>query len=155
MAVSQSTTVCSSSNHDNDDGTALTDRNFISILAGSLGSSSSSATSISWVTNHIGPTDIAQDQTQPAVQPRVDLKKSFFGKAQCSFQYELHPWLEYSVSHDAAFCYACRLFHSNAEVTFTSTGYQDWKHALGIRGVFNLHCTSKIQQEAMLNWAEY
>ena len=110
------------------------------------------------MTNHISPSDIAQNQTQPPVQPLVDFQKSNFGKVQCSFQkrwYNLHPWLEYSVSRDAAFCYACRLFHSNAEATFTSTGYRDWKHALGTRGVFNLHCTSKIHQEAMLNWAEY
>lgn len=102
-----------------------------------------------------GPSDIAQEQQQPPVQPEMDFRKSCFGKAQRSFQrrwYELHPWLEYSVSLDAAFCYACRLFHNNAEVTFTSSGYRDWKHALG---VFKIHCNSKTHQEAMLNWAEY
>ena len=34
--------------------------------------------------------------------------------------------------------------------TFTTVGYRDWKHALGIRGVFTLHGKSKVHEEAML-----
>lgn len=59
------------------------------------------------------------------------------------------------MSRDAAYCYCCRLFHNNPESTFTTTGYQDWKHAMGSKGVFNLHSSSEVHQEAMLNWAEY
>ena len=58
--------------------------------------------------------DIATSTSSPPCQP-VGITfpvTYFFGKAR-SFNpdwFKLYPWLEYSVSKDAAFCYACRLF---------------------------------------------
>ena len=39
------------------------------------------------------------------------------------------PWLEYSVSKDAAFCFPCYLFESDtsAQHTFTIDGFRNWK----------------------------
>ena len=51
--------------------------------------------------------------------------------------------------------YACRLFHTNSEATFTTVGFKDWKYALGKRGVLSLHSSTKTHIEAMLNWKEY
>ena len=102
--------------------------------------------------------DLAINQTQSLVQSVLDSPKQAFGKVFRLYQnrwFQLYPWLEYSVLRDAAFCYACRHFHNNPEATFTTVGYQDWKHALGIRGVFTLHGKSKVHEEAMLNWAEF
>ncbi|XP_070672078.1 uncharacterized protein [Malus domestica] len=43
------------------------------------------------------------------------------------------PWLEYSISKDAAFCFYCYLFKVNFEQSgsgvFTEVGFQNWKHA--------------------------
>ena len=67
----------------------------------------------------------------------------------------MHPWLEYSKQLDAAFCYPCRLFHTGSEATFVLSGYRDWKHATGVKGMFNVYSTTKSHKEAMLNWSKY
>ena len=81
-----------------------------------------------------------------------------FGSVGRSFQsrwYSIYPWLEYSVSHDSAFCHPCRHFQISPDPTFTSVGFRDWKHALGNKGVLSIHSSSATHTAAMLNWNEY
>ncbi|KAK0153462.1 hypothetical protein N1851_004849 [Merluccius polli] len=58
------------------------------------------------------------------------VKQSF-----CSSWFAARKWLEYSCEKDSIFCYACRNFGSNKNSTdaFTTTGYNNWRHAL-VRG---------------------
>ena len=74
--------------------------------------------------------DIATSTSSPPCQP-VGIMTYFSGKAR-SFNpdwFKLYLWLEYSVSKDAAFCYACRLFGaanihlSRPERAFAATNF--------------------------------
>ena len=59
--------------------------------------------------------------------------------------YENYQWLEYSSSSNSAFCFYCRLFgirYSSSEKTLISTGFNDWKHATGVNGIFERHLRS-------------
>ena len=60
---------------------------------------------------------------------------------------------------DAAFCYACRFFTTStsgrSDVAFTTTGFNDWKHALGEKGGLLKHSKSQVHAEAMLSWKYY
>jgi len=67
-------------------------------------------------------------------QPHLTLfPKTMFGKQNRSFSinyYDNYPWVEYSVQHDAVFCFACRHFHTDrrfVEELFISKGLKDWK----------------------------
>ncbi|CAH9060043.1 unnamed protein product [Cuscuta europaea] len=71
--------------------------------------------------------------------------KRVYGKEKRSFQpawFEKYPWLEYSISKDAAYCLWCYLFKDSnkgnrvGEVAFTEKGVNNWKKALDI---FNTH----------------
>ncbi|KAH7673951.1 Ribonuclease H-like protein [Dioscorea alata] len=61
-----------------------------------------------------------------------------YGKQRRSFQeawFKQHPWLEYSVTKDAAFCFWCYLSipsrgNRKREDAFTKTGFNNWKKAL-------------------------
>ena len=85
--------------------------------------------------------DIAPTITFPPLQPTdVIFPVTFFSKKPRSFNvswYLTHPWLEYSVKQDAAFCYPYRLFDSEGapssrpEKTFTTIGFKDWNMQLG------------------------
>ena len=89
--------------------------------------------------------------------PNIAFPKDKNGR---SFQHKWfmqHPWLEYSSEANAAFCFACRVFNCGAskEDTFTTTGYCDWKHALGDRAKgFLKHEGSVAHIVAMTNWKE-
>uniref|UniRef100_A0A1X7TNM1 Uncharacterized protein n=1 Tax=Amphimedon queenslandica TaxID=400682 RepID=A0A1X7TNM1_AMPQE len=61
----------------------------------------------------------------------------------------------YSKEIDAAFCFPCRFFDQSPDATFTETGFKDWKHALGKKGVISNHSTGKAHTEAMITWKEY
>uniref|UniRef100_A0A1X7V3Y4 TTF-type domain-containing protein n=1 Tax=Amphimedon queenslandica TaxID=400682 RepID=A0A1X7V3Y4_AMPQE len=57
--------------------------------------------------------DIASSTSSPCQPVKIKFPVTYFsGKARSFYPdwFKLYPWLEYSVSKDAAFCYACRLF---------------------------------------------
>ena len=102
--------------------------------------------------------DISKEKSHHPVQPVIQFPKSMFGSVGRAFQsrwYSVYPWLDYSVSHDAAFCYPCRHFHNCPDHTFTIAGFRDWKHVLGNKGVLSIHGSSAMHTKAMLNWNEY
>ncbi|KAH7679456.1 Ribonuclease H-like protein [Dioscorea alata] len=61
-----------------------------------------------------------------------------YGKQKRSFQdswFKQHPWLEYSITKDVAFCFWCYLFKPSrgsrmGEDAFTKMGFNNWKKAL-------------------------
>uniref|UniRef100_A0A8C2DXL4 TTF-type domain-containing protein n=1 Tax=Cyprinus carpio TaxID=7962 RepID=A0A8C2DXL4_CYPCA len=72
--------------------------------------------------------------------------------------YSKYSWLEYSVSKDSAYCYACRHFSlpSASESVFTSqAGFSHWKKALYKDGGLTLHDRSDSHVNAMFAWREY
>ena len=109
--------------------------------------------------------DIALTTSSSPCQP-VNITfpvKYFSGKAH-SFNpewFKLYPWLEYSVSNDAAFCYACRLFGaisvcgSRPERAFTQVGFRDCKHATGTKGILMNHNISLSHKQAVVAWQQF
>ncbi len=63
------------------------------------------------------------------------------------------PWLEYSVSKDAAFCFSCRMFGRNIRHdNFVSTGVSNWKKALDI---FKEHEKTPAHRSSMIGWHSF
>lgn len=107
------------------------------------------------------PEDIALGVGDQPVQPRnIQFPSTNFCGKPRSFSpnwYTEYSWLEYSVSTDAAFCYPCRLFTtgtSKAEKAFTVSGFSDWKHACGKKGVLTMHNKCAVHKNAMLAWEQ-
>ncbi|KAI6661789.1 hypothetical protein LOD99_9856 [Oopsacas minuta] len=66
------------------------------------------------------------------------------------------PWLEYSPSLDAVFCYPCRQFlsHGTKENVFTNIGFKNWKSAIEKSKGLCKHADSRVHLTAMANWPE-
>lgn len=91
--------------------------------------------------------------------------KTAFGNHERSFQdvwYKKFPWLEYSVSKDAAFCFWCYLFKPSDKGgrygvdTFTRLGFNNWKKALEkfnshVGAVNSCHNIARMQFESFRN----
>ena len=109
--------------------------------------------------------DIASSTSSPSCQPvNITFPVTYFSGKARSFNpdwFKLYPWLEYSVSKDAAFCYACRLFgavsvhSSRPERAFTSIGFHDWKHATGQKGILINHNNSLSHKQALVAWEQF
>ena len=106
--------------------------------------------------------DISQ---QPNEGPRRPILKSYqaemFGNQRRSFNkhwYDDYVWLEYSVTRDAAFCFACRHFlrpgqHGfHSEPAFTINGFRNWRKATG---KFKGHNESGGHKFSMEAWCEF
>lgn len=67
-----------------------------------------------------------------------------------------YPWLEYSTTKDAAFCFACRhfpnAFFTKAEKAFSHGGFRNWKKATRS---LKAHDDSEGHAFAMQNWADF
>ena len=70
--------------------------------------------------------------------------------------YNTYGWLEYSISKDAVFCYACRFFSmGRIDELFVKTSYKDWKHATSTTGRLAKHNNSLKHKEAMASWIDF
>ena len=109
--------------------------------------------------------DIASRLQCPPCQP-VDIQfpiTYFSGKAR-SFNpewFQQYSWLEYSVKKDAAYCYPCRLLNtpstctSRPEKAFSTTGFRDWKHATGSKGMLLGHNNCISHKQAVVAWEQF
>lgn len=71
--------------------------------------------------------------------------------------FEQYNWLEYSVTENRAFCFACRHFGvvgHNSEIAYTTTGFQNWKKAHAKTG-FPQHNRCDSHVEAMVAWVAF
>ena len=105
------------------------------------------------------PNDLGTNEPK---QPELaQYPSTMHGKKLRRFQkawYTGRPWLEYSVTLDACFCYCCRKFTKDsdrdADPCFVSSGFRNWKIALEEgRGLIK-HESSKNHVNAALRWAE-
>ena len=61
--------------------------------------------------------------------------------------------MEYSVKQDAIYCFPCRIFPSGiAEVTFTKTGFRNWKK---MKEKCDKHVRSEAHKNSMTLWAGF
>ncbi len=58
------------------------------------------------------------------------------------------PWLHYSVTNDSVFCSSCMCFGSASESPFVSSGFKNWKKALGKAGYIDKHQHSESHKGA-------
>lgn len=65
-------------------------------------------------------------------------------------------WLEYSLSKNAVFCYACLQFSPvhERDNLFKSTGFSNWKIALESKKGFKKHQSCKMHTISMAKWSE-
>ena len=114
--------------------------------------------------NRESPCDIASSPLEAPRQPKVKFPLRSFGKGRPrafnSMWYKSFPWLEYSVSLDAAFCYPCRLFKcgvggGRSEQAFSKTGFRNWKNAIGKAGTISCHNACISHKQVMVSWKEY
>lgn len=113
------------------------------------------------------PNDIAKKLTDDPFQPFV---KHFpfrqFGDRKRNFQpswYKGRPWLEYSISHDAAFCFPCRFFKANFQgpgmrtesLSFVNEGFVNWKKAMETNSGLKQHEYSLLHKKCMASWEEF
>ena len=105
------------------------------------------------------PSDLAAVPTESPTQPKINspLRKFGVGRPRGFSRdwYKSYQWLEYSVECDAAFCFPCRMFKvgsSRCESTFTVTGFRNWKHAMGQKGIITSH---DVHKQAMIDWKQY
>ena len=76
------------------------------------------------------------DKTKP-ITPSLEFEsyqKTRFGQEKFDRHYKAawydgRPWLEYITEIDACVCYPCRVYSSNNDSPFVTTGFKDWKHA--------------------------
>ncbi|XP_041856904.1 zinc finger MYM-type protein 1-like [Melanotaenia boesemani] len=108
-----------------------------------------------------GPHDVSKSRCEVPTQPkRESFPKTLQGGARRSFRsewYQANPWLEYSQSKDAAYCFACRHFSlpDTPKTVFTSfDGYRNWKKATMKDSGFASHARSECHINAMFAWTE-
>ena len=70
--------------------------------------------------------------------------------------YEKFEWPEYIEELDITLCFACRQFSpASADKIYTTSGYNNWKHALEKGKGFHRHSEGNHHLEAMKSWEEY
>jgi hypothetical protein len=104
--------------------------------------------------------NVGNKPTQPILSKYPTTK---FGAKDRSFNadwYHKYPWLEYSVRHDAGFCYACRHFQIGSctgriDPAFVKNSYRNWKKATGKDGLLKKHAESLNHRAAMQVWQQH
>ncbi|KAL6490177.1 hypothetical protein MHYP_G00005220 [Metynnis hypsauchen] len=110
----------------------------------------------------VGPDDISQSRAGGPVQPVLKVfPKTQHGNRKRALNeswYRDYTWLEYSISRDSVFCYACRHFslpNAPSSVFRTETGFSNWKKALCKEGGFKDHSQSEHHRNAMFSWKQH
>ena len=105
------------------------------------------------------PKDLSQSCRDSPSQPRLSSYR--LNHQTRSFQsvwYKDRPWLEYSIDNDACYCFYCRHFSitkSNLADAFTTSGFNNWKNALGKTGVLTKHALCQSHVLSTENFTSY
>jgi hypothetical protein len=109
-----------------------------------------------------GPADLSQFVLDGPKQPgRQFYPKTRFANKLRQFNknwYNLFPWVEYSITADAVFCFACRHFSTHVEVDktiFINVGFKNWKKAMDQNAGLKLHNVSHEHKNSMIKWASF
>ena len=106
-------------------------------------------------THETVPKSTPQVQDGPYQPTNFEFPKRTFGNDPKlrSFQsswFQKYSWLHYNASLDKVFCHTCmkairlgKVIASNSEESFTKTGFQNWKKALGKDKGFQKHNDGK------------
>uniref|UniRef100_A0A1X7U2F4 TTF-type domain-containing protein n=1 Tax=Amphimedon queenslandica TaxID=400682 RepID=A0A1X7U2F4_AMPQE len=99
----------------------------------------------SFTSNSTAAPDIAHGIDEKPVQPYNTTFRIENGRSFNASWFSKHTWLEYSISKDAVYCYACRFFSTGiqrGDECFLLTGYRNWKNATGMGGQSGKHTLS-------------
>ena len=105
----------------------------------------------------VGPNDLSANPSEGPTRPVL---KKFPREAQGDKDrgfvkdwYD-YPWVEYSISQNKVFCFACRHFpYKTGEQAFRSIGYENWKH--GAKKALKKHDSSGAHKVSIESWAEF
>jgi len=98
------------------------------------------------------------------VQPAEGFVRNVDGRCFRAEWYTRFPWLEYSVSKQAAYCFYCRLFAlpnastvigGQVDSAFVTAGFDNWKKALEKGRGFQKHCTSQSHGHAEKSYRDF
>jgi len=100
------------------------------------------------------------------VQPTAGFERNADGRSFRAEWYSRFPWLEYSLTKQAAFCFYCRLFafqHSSAvqggqvDMAFSrpTAGFDSWKKALEKGRGFRKHGESQSHSHAEKSYRDF
>ncbi|XP_040072179.1 zinc finger MYM-type protein 1-like [Ixodes scapularis] len=107
------------------------------------------------------PPDVARTAHDLPVQPVlisfIVTKYGNDGRTFKSEWYTSFPWLEYSVTSNSAFCFACQMFSTSngqrsGSAVFVTEGYRNWKKALQKDGKLRLHSNSAAHKLCQASW---
>ena len=117
------------------------------------------------ITSHCIVDDIAlTPQCSPCQPTNLKFPGTNFSDKARSFNpgwFQQYGWLEYSNKKDAAYCYPCRLFGSTSiltsrpEKSFNSSGFRDWKHATGSKGMLLGHNNCISHKQSAVAWEQF
>lgn len=108
--------------------------------------------------HHLQPPDLGNKISGPSQPCLAAFPKTLFSNRYRSFTTELYarfPFVEYSISRDAVFCFACRHFCTNSgksESNFTHVGVRHWQ---AIWKKTEKHAKSNIHKHSMISWESY
>ena len=103
--------------------------------------------------------DISRSPSDGPVQPKLEEYPQINKRRFNSGYFSQFPWIEYSVSQDAVFCYSCRHFSSNVvrpgekhgNVAFVDKGFKKWKDA---KELLFQHASSAKHKDSTVVWAD-
>ncbi|CAI9719303.1 Hypothetical predicted protein [Octopus vulgaris] len=103
--------------------------------------------------------DLGQVDYQPVQPILAKFDPKIYGNQRRDFSsswYTGRPWLEYSLSKKAWFCFACQRFNTSAraDTCFIKNGYSNWHHAKEKYKGLNKDANSASHIQAMVTWKE-
>ena len=106
-----------------------------------------------------GVNDVARNLSESPQPILKEYKKTMFGSISRYFNkswFTGRPWLECSLSANAAFCYCCRAFsNSSTSDQWTKIGFVNWKGAMEENKGFKSHEASEPHITAWLKWCNF
>ena len=95
-----------------------------------------------------------------ANQPNIEYKRDEHGRRFSYSWYKKWEWLDWDNSSSKVFCHPCRMvkllqwdtFAKNAQPTFSSTGFNNWKDAMRL---FQKHGESGSHKESLVKWTAF
>ena len=105
------------------------------------------------------PNDIVHSCDDKPFQPLLkSFQKTRIGDRNRSFAvhwYQSYPFIEYSITQDAVYCFCCRMFPSTSgyvDTIFTTVGFRKWKK---IGEKLKKHAESDTHKESIMKWMAY
>jgi hypothetical protein len=104
--------------------------------------------------------DLSKSPGELPMQPQLSIFPKTNGRRFSAKYYETYCWLEYSVTSDSVFCFACRHFSSNlvrqgeilGNIAFVDNGIRKWRD---INTLLSQHECSQKHKNSIIAWSNF